>query len=40
MNSPISNIPKRHNIFSENFTIFFPNAVKTESVAKFEFGKF
>ena len=28
---------KRQNVFTENFTIIFPNAGKTENEQKFEF---
>ena len=28
---------KRHHIFNENFTMFFPTAAKTESVPEFGF---
>ena len=31
---------KRHDIFTENFTIFFLNAGKTLNVPEFEFDKF
>ena len=31
---------KYHVIFTENFTPFFPNAVKTATVPEFEFDKF
>ena len=30
---------KRHDIFTENFTIFFSNAGKTVNVPEFEFDK-
>ena len=30
---------KRHDTFTENFTIFFPNTRKTGNVAEFEFDK-
>ena len=31
---------KRHNAFSENLTIFFPNATKTQIVSKVELVRF
>ena len=31
---------KRHDIFTENFTIFFPNAGKTVNMLEFKFHKF
>ena len=31
---------KRHDIFTENFTIFFPNAGKTVNMPEFDFDKF
>ena len=31
---------KRHGVFTENFTIFFSNAKKTENVQEFEFERF
>ena len=31
---------KRHDIFNENFTIFFPNAGQTINVPEFESDKF
>ena len=37
----LSNImSKRHDIFTENLTIFFSNAGKTKSVPKFRFDIF
>ena len=33
-------VTKIHNIFAENYTIFFSNVGKTENVLKFEFNKF
>ena len=31
---------KRHGVFTENFTIFFKNAGKTENVSELEFERF
>ena len=37
----LSNImSKLHGIFTENFTIFFPNAGKTRNMPEFEFDIF
>ena len=39
-NDNMSNImPKRHSIFTENFTIFFSNAGKIRNVPQIEFDK-
>ena len=37
----MSNImPKRHGVFTENFTDFFPNAGETKNVPELKFERF